>query len=392
MNKTGSVKIISQDRATTLLTNYIVNLRTKTRAPGISAAVSFPTGVTITAVTGFADVEYKISLTRDTRMLGGSTGKTFAAVTVLILVQDGLLNLDLPVSTWMRKKEWFNKLPNARDLTLRTLLNHTAGIPHYINNWGFKRAFFRDSFLRNDTGYSPEKMLGFIFGKNPVGPADAQHHYSDLGYFIVGLIIEEVTGQSYYKVLDEKILKPLKLDKMVYPQLGRDIPNLAPGYVAKTFLNKIMRIAGKNMTNGVLKHNPVIEYTGGGLATTPTALAIFYKGVVTSGLLSKETIDTMLASCVPIEPGSPTCYGLGVYITERGKLGQYISHAGWYPGYNTNAAFFMDHGFSVAIQVNTDYKVDIYPPVRDIADIMLDIPVTEHKTSLDQINGNKTRI
>ncbi|MBW2368528.1 MAG: beta-lactamase family protein, partial [Deltaproteobacteria bacterium] len=105
----------------TLLLNSIEDLRSKTGVPGVSAAISLSTGDTITAATGFADVERKIPLTRDTRLLGGSTGKTFATVTALTLVQQGRLNLDTPISTWLGDKDWFTRLPNAPDLTLRSL-------------------------------------------------------------------------------------------------------------------------------------------------------------------------------------------------------------------------------------------------------------------------------
>jgi D-alanyl-D-alanine carboxypeptidase len=69
--------------------------------------------------------------------------------------------------------------------------------------------------------------------------------------------------------------------------------------------------------------------------------------------------------------GKGTHYGFGLLIVDRPELGRYIGHSGWYPGYASNAACFVDHGFCVAIQMNRDDRVDIHTPLRSVAaDVM----------------------
>src|SRR4029453_1967067 len=116
------------DEATQLDT-YVRGLREAHDIPGINAAVRLPDGRVITASAGFADVENHTALTAHTRMPGGSTGKTFVAVTAMQLVEEVRRALNAPLSTWFRDAPWFATLPNAKDITLAMLLSHTSGLP-----------------------------------------------------------------------------------------------------------------------------------------------------------------------------------------------------------------------------------------------------------------------
>src|SRR5262245_2107449 len=195
--------------ATTLLDTYVQGLRADHDVPGINAAVRLRDGRVITASAGFADVENRTPLTPLTRMPGGSTGKTFVAVTAMQLVDEGRLNLNAPLSTWFQDAPWFATLPNARDITLAMLLSHTSGLPDHVDDLGFAlNAGWRR--LKGDTDYiKPEELIGFLAGDEPVFPAGTGYNYTDTGYLIVGLILERVTGHEYYDELRARILDPL---------------------------------------------------------------------------------------------------------------------------------------------------------------------------------------
>ena len=99
--------------------------------PGVSATVAFPDGKVITLVSGFADKENNKRMTSDTLMIQGSVGKTYVAAIAMQLIHDKKLTWTTKVSTYLGKEPWFDKLPNAADVTVKMLMNHTSGIMRY---------------------------------------------------------------------------------------------------------------------------------------------------------------------------------------------------------------------------------------------------------------------
>jgi len=335
-------------------------------ARGLSAAVSLPDGSVVAETFGFADAERTLALTPETRLLGGSTGKTFVAATALSLVEDGVLHLDRPISTWLGDKPWFERLPNHRDITLRMLLNHSSGMPDHIYQNDFKWAFARQHFKDDSFHFAPEELVAFVLDRPALAPAGERFAYSDTGYILVGLIIEAATGNAYYEELRQRVLEPLRLDAVV-PSNSTRIEGLAPGYVSGGLLNFLSGIAGKNMQDGILNMNPAIEWTGGGLASNPTSLVRFYSDLFSGRLLSGSSTEELSRSTMPIPNRPDQGYGLGVFVIHNEEFGTYFHHSGWYPGYLTNVIYYRDLGIAVAVQYNQDYNADIYEPVKEIA-------------------------
>ncbi|HXZ32936.1 MAG TPA: serine hydrolase [Terriglobales bacterium] len=353
------------------MSRYLVEMQKKTGAPGLSATVVLPDGQPVTVAVGYADVEAQKPLTPDTLLLGGSTGKTYCAATVMLLVEKGQLSLDDRVSKYLGKRPWFSRIPNADALTVRILLTHTGGLPQFLDIGAFERRFIFDALLGKDTGYSPDTMLSFLVDQPALNAPGVAFHYSDLGYMLLGQVVEEVTGKPYYEVLQQQVLNPLGLT-WIRPSNTTRIPGLAVGYVKSDWETRLVRTAGPNMTGGVLRLNPALEYTGGGLANTPLGLALFFKQLLEGRLLDSEHVALMTQPAIPSPSiGRNSHYGFGLLIVDRPGFGRYFTHSGWYPGYLSNVAYFRDYRFSVAIQANTDRNVDIYTPVRDIASIVL---------------------
>ena len=350
------------------LARYVTNLRRRTGAPGVSAAVVLPDGEPVTAAVGYADVEAGKLLTPENLLLGGSTGKSYCAATVMRLVAAGRLSLDDEISRFLGQRPWFARLPGADALTIRILLTHTGGLPQFLDVGAFQRSFVWDALAGRDTGYPPEKMLSFVSGAESLNAPGADFHYSDLGYVLLGLVVEAVTGRSYYDVLRDEVLTPLEIE-WIQPANTQRIKGLAVGYVGNSWVTRVSRMAGRNMDEGgVLRFSPAIEFTGGGLANTPLGLAFFYKRLLEGRLLDRENTVAMVKNAVPSTPlGAGSHYGFGLLIVDRPGFGRYVGHSGWYPGYVSNAAWFADYRFSVAVQVNRDEGIDVYTPLRDIA-------------------------
>ncbi|MEM1111579.1 MAG: serine hydrolase [Pseudomonadota bacterium] len=349
------------------LTAYTEQLAEEKGWVGVSTAVTLPDGTTVRASAGLAGRESGQALTIQHRLLGGSTGKTYVAALTLMLSDRGQLNISDRVEQHLGHIEWFADVPNASEITILSLLNHSSGIGHYIDDWGFRAQFAWDRLLGNDTAYTPEQMLGFVLGEEAAFPVGEGHLYSDLNYFLLGLVLEAVSGQPYYELVQAEILDYLDLADTV-PSNTRRIERLATGYVENTLFNRVTGTAGPTQINGRLRLDPAIEWTGGGFATSPGDLARFYYHLGRGSLGEKIDAGRLAQSAVRISPGAETRYGMGVFVSGRENLGRYVSHSGWYPGYITNAAYFADHDLGVAIQVNQDSNVDIYTAMRELAE------------------------
>ncbi len=339
--------------------------------PGVSAAVATADARIVTAVAGLADPQAGLAMTNATRLMGGSTGKTFCAATLLSLAEDGVLDLDALIAPVFADESWFARLPNARALTLRMLLMHGAGFPQFLDIGAFMRSYMWDAVAGEDIAYSPRKMLSFILDAAPLNAPGGAHAYSDLHYHLAGITAEKITGRPYYTLLQQHVLARLgDPHGDVLPANTRTIPGLAAGYARGDVVAAMAGMTGRTTDDaGVLRHDPSLEYTGGGLALTPRALARFYWKLARGEIISSESFAQMTGSTLPVVKTAEvtSVYGLGVFINERAAFGRYISHSGFFPGYTSNVGYFLDHGFAAAVQFNTDHGPDINQALRDLA-------------------------
>jgi len=341
------------------------SLRTADGFPGATAAVVTPDGALHAAATGWADREESTRMTPETRMLGGSTGKSFAAAVVLALAQEGRLDLDAPLARWLGDRPWFDRLPNADALTLRHLLRHRSGLRDHIHDPAF--AAVMQARIEDEgpsAAMAPEAVVRFVLDTAPLFPAGAGYHYSDTNYILAGLAVEAVTDSAYYDVLRVRLLDPLGLTRTA-PADRPDLPGLAAGYLEG---EAPFGLPPKVTRDSALVYNPATEWTGGGLVTNPQDLARWAKALYEGAALPGAYRDELLNS-VPKDStqqarlGPDVRYGLGVTIYTT-PLGETYGHEGWTPGYRSLFAYYPAHEIAVALQVNalgpydlTDYAV-----------------------------------
>lgn len=311
--------------------------------PGATVGFVLPDGKSFGLAVGFSDLSARRAMTTDDLMLQGSVGKTYVAAVALQLVHEDKLGLDDKIERWLGREKWFARLPNARDITVRMLMNHTSGLVRYE----FKEQFKIDLTRQPDKVWRPEELIAYLLDTAAPFPAGKGWVYSDTNYIVLGMIIERATGSTYYRELDKRILGPLNLRQTVASN-ARSIKGLAQGYAGQNnpFGHSDAMIAG-----GAMVINPQFEWTGGGLASTSTDLArwagMLYEGRAFEPSLMKE----MLAG-VPAELGPEAKYGLGVIIRPT-SLGLSYGHSGFFPGYVTDVMYFPQSRLTVAVQVNT---------------------------------------
>lgn len=317
--------------------------------PGATAAVALPDGRIAAAATGLADVESGRPMMPDTPMLAASIGKSFVAATVLALESEGRLSRADLLADHLGDRPWFGDLPNAETMTIGHLLHHSAGLPDHVYLPAFQAAWAQTA--AGDGAISPDDLVGFVTGMAPLFEAGTAWAYTDTGYVLLGLVIEEVTGQPWHEVVNARFLSPLALAG-TFPSDRRDLAGLAVGYIAPD--NPFGLPERTADAEGRLLWNPAVEGAGGGLASTSRDLARWGHALFGGTAMAAPYLDRLLDG-VPVAPDTPgVLYGAGVAIYAETPRGPVYGHGGWIPAYVSSLRHYADHGVTVAFQINTD--------------------------------------
>lgn len=275
---------------------------------------------------GLADIKNKKIVTENTTFNAYSVTKTFTALAILQLVENGSLQLDDPVSKYMIE------FPYPENITIKQLLTHSAGIPNPIPlKW--IHSIDEDSTFNFKTYFKP------IFQKNIhiKGEPNEKFVYSNLGYVLLGLLIEEITGQTYIDYVTEQIIQ--KMD--IHPnQLGFNIPNIdlhAKGYqkrwswsslILGFMFDKSKYLGGKEGKWRTYQNSYVNGPSYGGLIGTGSAFVTYIQELLKSNnkLLSKESMTSLFIENIT-QNGKPSKMCLSWFKGEfNGHT--YYTHAG----------------------------------------------------------------
>lgn len=312
--------------------------------PGATFGVALADGESFGLAVGYSDRDAKTPMKPDDRMLAGSTGKTFAAAMALQLVKEGKIGLDDKIEKYIGKEPWFNRLPNAKGVTVRMLMNHTSGLVRYE----FKKEFTDYLTANPMKEWTPEERLAYLFDAKAPFEAGKGWDYSDTNYIVLGMIIERVTGKKFYDEARRRFIKKFKLNDTI-AQEGPVMPGVVQGYAGPN-----NPFGGKDamIENGKFSVNPQLEWTGGGWASTGHDLArwakLYFEGKAFDASLLPQMLDGVSAPML----GKDTKYGLCVIIRNT-TAGVSYGHSGFFPGYNTDMMYFPDKKIAVAVQVNT---------------------------------------
>ena len=333
--------------------------------PGATAGFAFADGGSFALATGLSNRETGTAMKADDRMLQGSVGKTYVAAVALQLVHENKIALDDKIEKYLGKEEWFARLPNARDITVRQLMNHTSGLVRYE----FKEQFLKDLIKDTDKFWKPEELVAYLLDTQAPFAAGQGWDYSDTNYIVLGMIIERVTKSRYYDQAKKRVLAPLKLRNTVASD-SRMIPGLIQGYAGAD-----NPFGGRDamIVDGKFAINPQFEWCGGGMASTTEDLARWAKALYEGKAFDQSLLSEMLKG-VPARLGPEAKYGLGVIIRPT-PLGITYGHSGFFPGYLTEMMYFPEHKLAIAVQVNTSVPRATGKPlsrfVTDFAEIIL---------------------
>jgi len=316
--------------------------------PGIAFAYCLPDGRCESLAAGYSDLKHRVRMRGDDRFLAGSVGKTFVAAIMMQLVEEGRVGLDDRIADYLGQEPWFPRLANGPDITVAMLLAHRTGIGGTGN---IGQAVGLAAREHPNRVWSHMDRLPLDLPAN--FPAGSQFEYRDENYDLAALLIEKLTGDSYYTEVSRRILVPLHLEG-TYPQNNsseRHLPGVVNGY---QWHGDELGLAADISTNGFFALSPSYEWGGGGLVSNAPDLARWARTLYGGRLLQDAILAQMLAP--RSRSGQIEQYGLGtaIYATPWGVA---YGHTGYMPGYRSAMLYLPRYDLGVALQTNTDYLV-----------------------------------
>ena len=303
--------------------------------PAALAAVTDSKGESAGVAVGKGSLEAGQAPPLDGEVRIGSNTKTFVAVVVMQMVQEGKVGLDEPIETYLPgliKGEGID----ASRITVRQLLQHTSGLPEYTDTVPGRS----DIFQIKDHYAQPRDLLDTALSKPAAFEPGTQWAYTNTNYVVLGMLIERVSQRPVGEQIDQRIIKRLGLSHTYLPGNGeKKIRGSHPqGY----------HINGEGKLEDVTEMDASLPWAAGAMVSTPTELNTFFQAVFDGRLLTQASIDEMKKG---VDTGSGgMVYGLGLFGTPLSCGGTSWGHGGGIFGYETHNAIGPD-GTAVTVAV-----------------------------------------
>jgi D-alanyl-D-alanine carboxypeptidase len=323
---------------------------------GVSVAVIMPDGALWTGVSGLSHPETPI--TPDMLFDLGSTGKNIMAALVLDLAEDGLLSLDDAI------EKYLPPFPNvAGEITIRQLLNHTSGLYMWVEHpdCPINTPFYEIDFER---WWTVEEMFSELGGAPYFEPGEGWH-YTQAGFQLARMIVEQVTKSTAPVEIQKRLLDPLDIHGML---LDLREPVSPRHRVAHAWFDGDRDgipedISGKS-------RNWINSLSGIYYFATMESLVRWLRGLYGGKVLSRASLDEMLDFYGPLAEEGLAGYGLGTEHFIMGPLEMW-GHKGSIYGYRTGAYHLPGFNITIALAINSDSDEKGYAMFGSILDVLL---------------------
>jgi CubicO group peptidase (beta-lactamase class C family) len=293
--------------------------------PGLALAVIQNGQVVKEKGYGLADVERSVPVTPDTVFELGSITKQFTATAIMMLVEQDNIRLDDPLARFL------TGLPDDwRGVTIRQLLSHTSGVPDFEAIMGY-------GGYRNVM--SPAEIIALAAGKGIDFPPGTHWNYSNTGYYLLTMLLEKVSGETYAHFVQAHILTPLGMTHTRSSEPTAIIPNRSAGYAYE---------------NGRLENRDPMQPTASGgagmLVSTVGDLVKWDASLSAQTLLRKSSYEQMWTDTV-LTDGTLSGYGFGWFVSSmHGHRSQ--EHSGGTAGFTTDIRRLPEDHLTVIVLTN----------------------------------------
>jgi CubicO group peptidase (beta-lactamase class C family) len=313
------------DPAQEAASNYVREEMHRQHIPGLALLVSRGGKIVRAEGFGMANVELQVPVKPETVFQSGSVGKQFTATAVMMLVEEGKVGLDDPLT------KYFPDAPATwKEVTVRQLLSHTGGFGDYPEKFDFRK------------DWTEAELLKLVEGIPLAYPPGTKWEYSNLGFLTLGILIHHVTGEFYGDFLQQRIFQPLGMQMARIISEADIVPNRAAGY---------------RLVKGELKNQewvaPMVNTTAdGSLYFSILDLAKWDAALYTEKLLKRSSFDQMWTPA-KFKNGEPNKEGYGFGWSTGVRHGhRLISHDGAWQGFKTSIERYVDDQLTVVVLAN----------------------------------------
>jgi CubicO group peptidase (beta-lactamase class C family) len=298
----------------------------RTDVPGMSAAVGVDEEVVWTSAIGFADLEHRVPVHEETLFRIGSVSKPLTAAALALLVQEGMVDLDVPVQTYLPdypERRW--------PITTREVAGHIAGIRHYRD----------DEFLSAKRYETVDAGLEIFKNDTLLFEPGERFSYSSYGWNLVSAVIEAAAGEPFLDVMQGEVFDRLGLEHTTADWTDQIIPNRTAFY--------------ERRRDGHVYNAPHVDnsykWAGGGFLSTPSDLVRFAMAHRDSSFLAAGTLKELWTPLV-LDSGDTTAYALGWSIGRDSRGRSIVSHGGGSIGGTTFLLYYPDENVAAALVSN----------------------------------------
>lgn len=325
------------------------------RMPGLSYALVVDGEVLLSRALGLRDVARGAAVEPETVFRIASMSKSFTALAILLLREDGKLSLDDPVARHVPElRGWLRPTGDAGPITLRHLLSHTAGLPE-DNPQG-------DRVL----DIAPEALSAWLAAGVPFSTSPgSEFEYSNLGFILLGRVVRNVSGRPYQDFIRDRILRPLRMDATTYDPAAVPASRLALGHRPDGegwAVEPLLPDGEGGAMGGLLTTSgDVARYVSMMLAAWPA------RDDVDAGPAPRRVLREMqsglghpMLNVSRRFPGgastaSAASYGHGLVALQTCQFGRVVTHSGGLPGFGSDMRWLPDHGVGIVVLANATY-------------------------------------
>lgn len=294
--------------------------------PGLTVLIAKEGKVRYRKAFGMANMELKVPMKPENVFEIGSMTKQFTAVCILMLVEQGKLNLNDDITKYLPDYP-----THGKKLTLHHLLNHTSGIKSYTEMEGL------NTFARIDR--TPTALIDHFKNEPMDFDPGTQWHYNNSGYVVLGQVIETVSGTSYAEFVNTHIFEKLGMKNSYYGSKTQLIPNRASGYMPSE--NGYRNANYLSMT---------LPYAAGSLMSCVDDMLLWYQAIEANSLISEESKKKAFTNTA-LNNGKPTNYGYGWQINDVNGIPS-MEHGGGIFGYVSQGIYLPSEKVYVVILTN----------------------------------------
>ena len=301
--------------------------RRRTGVAGLAAAAAVDGRLVWADGFGWANLQHRVEAGAQTVSRIGSISKPVAAAAAMLLVEEGRLDLDAPISRYLPD------YPRGADITTRQLLSHTAGVRHYRG----------DEFLSNRPYEDVFAPLAVFSGDPLLFEPGTRYSYSTYGYSVVSAVVERAAGEPFARFVMRRVVEPLGLTTLQPEWRDSIIPHHASFYT---------RARGDTTRINALAVDQSNKWAGGGLVSSAPDLVRFGLAMMQGRVLAPAGLAESWRKQTP--EGAEEAYGLGWRIEHSAERGREVWHTGGSVGAASVLLLYPEDGVAVAILGNTD--------------------------------------